>query len=243
VPDGRTGARDWRAAAGELEADDAGSPATVKVQVATSRLRSYQAAGGAAVPFDESLPLEARVERRPLPLVVDDKPVALDLRLLMGRQWLKMAAAVGDYRAAFIERYPIRAPDPTSSGDAWVAAHADAFQVYSALAGRSMDGGALYTYLTGAAGRHAWDGIPGVLVIHQQPLDDVTKAWLAWFEATFAQPPSSGEDAWLPDRLEYQFACSAPQGKGEKVLVAEEYYQGHLDWYNPTSRPAGARSR
>jgi hypothetical protein len=44
-------------------------------------------------------------------------------------------------------------------------------------------------------------------------------------------------DAWLPSRLEYQFACSAPENSGEetpgeKVFSAQEYYHGHLDWYN-----------
>jgi hypothetical protein len=32
--------------------------------------------------------------------------------------------------------------------------------------------------------------------------------------------------------MEYQFACAAPSASAEIVLTAEEYYQGHLDWYN-----------
>ena len=33
--------------------------------------------------------------------------------------------------------------------------------------------------------------------------------------------------------LEYQFAASAPQRVGgERVYVADEYYQGRLDWYS-----------
>ena len=58
-------------------------------------------------------------------------------------------------------------------------------------------------------------------------------------------------DAWEPDRLEYRFACSAPEGTHEKVLASEEFYQGHLDWYNldvdsksqGLGRTAGARLR
>jgi len=53
-----------------------------------------------------------------------------------------------------------------------------------------------------------------------------------WFTTTFTQPPSKNEDAWLSDRLEYQFACSAPEGASETVFEAEEYYHGRLDWYN-----------
>src|SRR5687767_3891640 len=56
---------------GEFKGDDAGSPATTKIQLATTRLRGYRAARGTALVFDESLPLEARVERRALPLTMD----------------------------------------------------------------------------------------------------------------------------------------------------------------------------
>ena len=64
-----------------------------------------------------------------------------------------------------------------------------------------------------------------------------------WFEALIAQPPAA--EAWQPDRLEYQFACAAPQAgpdgtaAADKVLVAEEYFHGHLDWYNLDVDPAG----
>jgi len=53
-----------------------------------------------------------------------------------------------------------------------------------------------------------------------------------WFQNLFYQPEVPGNDAWLPERLEYQFACSAPIGETEKIFTAEEYYHGHLDWYN-----------
>src|ERR1043166_7576476 len=49
-------AKQWQM--GEFIGDDAGSPATVKVQVTTTRLRTYCAAGGTVQPFDELLPLE-----------------------------------------------------------------------------------------------------------------------------------------------------------------------------------------
>ena len=36
-----------------------------------------------------------------------------------------------------------------------------------------------------------------------------------------------------PQRLEYAFACAAADGAGnEKVLAADEYFHGRLDWYN-----------
>src|SRR5438477_1892846 len=217
---------------GEFLGDDAGSPATVRVQLATTRLRTYRAARGTTLAFDESLPLEARVERRALPLTMDGNPMSLDIRLLMGRQWLKMIKPIADYTAAFVQKYPILAPDPTAEEDAYVCAHLEAFQVAAALAGRRMDGGALYAFLTGGTGRHAWDGIPSILGPHQAAIDEVAKAFVLWFTTTFTQPRSRDEDAWMSDRLEYQFACAAPDGATETVFDAEEYYHGHLDWYN-----------
>lgn len=53
---------------------------------------------------------------------------------------------------------------------------------------------------------------------------------MSWFEALVYQPAEA--DAWVGDRLEYQFAVSAPEGATEKVLVADEYYHGRLDWHS-----------
>ncbi|HEU5322327.1 MAG TPA: hypothetical protein VFX28_16095, partial [Methylomirabilota bacterium] len=63
-------------------------------------------------------------------------------------------------------------------------------------------------------------------------VDALARRFVAWFERLVLQPRTAGEDAWVPDRLEYRFACSAPEEAGEKVLAAEEYHHGHLDWYN-----------
>lgn len=217
---------------GEFRGDDAGSPVSAKVQLSTTRLRTYQAAHGPVQTLDDALPLEARVERRRLPLIMGDKAIAFDLRLLMGRQWLKMAAGVADYADAFVQRFPIPVPDPGRAEDAHLCAHAEVWQGVAAVAGRCMDGGALHDWLTADAAHHAWDGVAGVLDVHKPALDAVATAFLRWFEELFAQPPASGEDAWLSDRLEYRFACAAPEATGETVFEAEEYYQGHLDWYN-----------
>jgi len=217
---------------GEFRGEDAGSPAAAKVQVATTRLRAYKAAHGTVQEFDDALPLEARVERRPIPLSIGGRMASLDIRLLMGRQWLKMMAPVADYESAFIQRYPIDVPDPSKKEDAHLCAHPEVWQTFAAVAGARMDGGALYEYLVADAGHHAWDGMTSVLAVHRSPIDDLAKSFVQWFETLFTQPPETGEDAWLPDRLEYQFTCAAPEGKGDIVLEAEEYYHGHLDWYN-----------
>ncbi len=214
---------------GEFHGDDAGSPIFAKVYVGTTRLRAFRADGHPSEPFDDSVPLEARVEARPLPFVLGERDFSLDLRLLLGRQWLKMTAAIGDFSSEFTSAYPIHEPDPTDRADAIYCAQPEAWAAFAAVTGRRMDGGKLYLYLVEDPGNHAWDGI-AALDPHRNEVDEVAERFVNWFERLIHQP--SGRDSWVPDRLEYQFACSGPDAEGETVLEAEEYYHGHLDWYS-----------
>lgn len=221
--------RQWQM--GEFRGDDAGSPASAKLQVSTTALRTYRAPGGGVQAFDDGLPLEARVERRPLPLTIEGVNASLDLRLLMGRQWLRMIAPIASYAAAFVARYEIRQPDPTRDEEAAICAHAESWQVVAAVAGRCMDGAALYSYLKGNAQRRAWDGVLGVLDMHKAAIDAAAAAFVRWVDALITVPAGT-ESAWRPDRLEYQFATAAPEGAAETVFTADEYFHGRIDWYN-----------
>ena len=221
--------RQWQV--GEFQGDDAGSPLQAKLQLAHTELTKYRPREQDPQPFDDALPLEARVERRPVPLRLAGRPLSLDLRLLMGRQWLKLIADVADYRQPFLDAYPITAPDPSLPDDADRAAHPEVWQAFAAVAGRRMDGGALYEHLKVAAGNHPYDGVVGIADADKPELDLRAGRFVAWFERLFLQPPAEGEDAWDAARLEYRFACSAPEADGEKVYAAEEYHGGHLDWW------------
>jgi hypothetical protein len=222
--------RQWQM--GEFEGSDAGSPVFAKLQVDTTTLTKYQPDAQAVQPFEQNVPLEAKVERRPLPFFLNKRAVSLDIRLLMGRYWLKLIAGIGSYAQAYITApaYAITAPDPTQVAEADRCASPEVWQVYSALAGRAMDGGALYLYLTADPSHHAYDGI-AVASGDQHAIDACAVKFLAWFGRQFYQP-ASGDDAWIPSNLEYQFSTSAPLATGEKVYVADEYYQGRLDWYS-----------
>jgi hypothetical protein len=207
---------------GEFQGDDAASPIEAKVRITQSRLRNYTAAASGIIEdFDDAIPLEAKVERRPVAFT-------LQLQLLMGRQWLKMLPVAG-LRSEYIRQYPIQQPDPTSPADASICAHQDAWSEFAAHAGRAMNGAAFYQHLK-TPGAHAADGIAGSGG-HEADLDKAAARFVAWVEALVAQP--SAADAWLPERLEYQFSASAPAGPGvETVLTASEYYHGHIDWYS-----------
>lgn len=220
-------ARQWQL--GEFLADDAGAPVLAQMRVDYTRLTRARLGEDPPEPMVDPLPLETRVERQRAAFVRGGRKVAFDLRLLLGRRWLKAIAGIGDYAQAYRDAYPIVAPDPTSEDDADICAHAGAFAMMSALAGRAMDGGDLYLHLK-EAGAHAWDGL-AVLGAHKGPLDLAGGKLVAWFERLISQPPPERDGAWTPDRLEYQFDCSAPTSEEAKVYSAKEYASGRLDWW------------
>lgn len=219
--------RQWQV--GEFRGDDAGSPVYARLLAQVEALKSFEPATGDPVPFDDSVPLETRVEQRPIVFSTKDSLRSLDLRLLMGRQWLKLIAPIGDFRSAYIDQYAIKRPDPDDRDDAQSVAHVDAWQHFSALAGRAMDGAALYLYLKADPTHHAYDDII-VPEVQKTDIDDAATKFLAWFEELFVQPKGEG-DSWLPSHLEYQFSLDTTGAPG-KVLRAQEYYHGRLDWFN-----------
>lgn len=218
---------------GEFHGSDAGSPVFAMMLMQTTRLTKYQAASGSAELFDYSIPLETKVERRPVPLRRKGRVISLDLRLVMARQWFSLMAGVADYQAAFIAAYPIPKPDPANAADVDRCGSPEVWDTFQALAGRAMDGGALYEYLIADPSHHAYDGIASIAHGDYTAIDKRATKFLAWVARFLAQPPASGNDAWVPERLEYQFSASAPlPGGAEKVYVAEGFASGRLDWYS-----------
>jgi hypothetical protein len=222
---------------GEFIGDDAGSPVIAKTHLHTTRLTKYQAGEEPAEPLQRQIPLEATVENRPIAFERAGQAISLDIRLLMGRQWLKLVQPVDpNLKADYIDRFGIDPPDPTQETDAAICAHPRVWQQFAAVATRSMDGYTLYAHLKLDAGNSAHEGIGSADTPQKRDeLDALAEKWVAWFENLFLQPLEADNPSWRPAYLEHQFACAAPTGDGdggEKVLTAEEYYHGHLDWYN-----------
>ncbi|MEP0914104.1 hypothetical protein NDI45_24665 [Leptolyngbya sp. GB1-A1] len=218
---------------GEFKGDDAGSPVFAKIHLSTARLDAFQAGDHSTQPFNTDIPLEAQVERRTISFEREGQFIALDLRLLMGRQWLKLMQRIGNFRQEFLDRYPIALPDPSDRSNAAVCADFEAWQHVAAVAGRAMDGYQLYQHLK--AGGSAHDGTT-ISAADHAAVNDLATRFVTWFEALYYQPApepdANGSDAWKPEYLEYQFAISAPDETDRPVMQAEEYYHGRLDWYN-----------
>jgi hypothetical protein len=173
--------------------------------------------------------------------------MSLDLRLVVGRRWLKLlereaAAPDGlsaDYRDAYRDAYGVPVPDPTLPEDAAVCAHPETWQQAGAAAERAMDGIALLEYLEDS-GHAAHDGI-GAAPADEARLATLAQKLRSWFRSLIVQPDAPESEAWLPSRLEYQFGCSATDGSGEQVMRAEEYFHGTLDWHALDRMPPGSR--
>jgi hypothetical protein len=228
-------ARQWQM--GELKGDDAGSPVFARLHVTSTRLTKYQPAQGAVRAFDEAMPLETKVEQLSVPFAVAGQAIALDIRLLLGRQWLKMLGKVGlgAYTDGFKAAFDVKLPDAGQRSGAAVCAHLESWRQFAACAGRKMDGYQWLRYLReNPAPRTFADLAPGLTIDpgDAPAIDTLGDRFQAWFERLFAQPSTPEERAWLPERLEYQFQCSAPEGEAEKVFLADEYHHGRLDWYN-----------
>ncbi|HWT02750.1 MAG TPA: hypothetical protein VN256_21055 [Pyrinomonadaceae bacterium] len=226
--------RQWQF--GEFRGEDAGSPVAAELQVETTRLTRYAHREGAAVAYDGELPLEAKVER-------EEVPLDLALRLQLGHHWFRLLEQKGltnKYRPLFRGAYAVAPPPEPSVAAAAALSNRAALQVRAAAARRATDGGRLLEDLhSGARAEDVTFQVPGttqVLSVDAADRGAVAEAaaeFVAYFARLFSQPTKEDGAAWSPEHLEYQFACSAPRrGGGQTVLVADEYYQGRLDWYS-----------
>lgn len=225
--------RQWQV--GELQADDAGSPVLAQMHLRRTELTELGARDLPVTPFADALPLETRVERRPVVLSLGGTPLALDLRLAIGRRWEKLLAASGlpaTYRDAFRDAYPVQAPDPDDPDDAALVAHLSVWQSVAAVAGRALDGGALFEHLTAVPPGHPYDGVVGVVQGDKDALDALGGKLVAWFRDLVEPAAAPEQDAWDPQRLEYRFRAAGPDGAGGgRRYVADGYHGGRLDWW------------
>lgn len=236
-------ARQWQL--GEFRGTDGGSPVTATYSVTASppgRFRSDTGPDGApgpAGPLPPDRPLEAVAERRPLPFAFGTEPISFDLRLALGRRWLKLLARSSELRSRrfgerYVELYPIALPDPANPADSARVAHPEVWAATQAVAGRRLDGYLLYLHLKG--GGHAADGIDARR--QRDELNALGPRLTGWFDDLIDQPSGAdpqrpeGNSTWDPRRLEHRFSVSAavPTG-GERVLTAPEYPGGELDWH------------
>ena len=230
--------RQWQM--GEFIGEDAGSPVTAKVAWKSDSVKAIQSPAGEVEAYDPNLPLESVIEARPIQLTRAGHFHNVDLRLALGRRWrqlLEENSLRGNVQG-FQNKYAFVAPDPAVEADFAITAHAGAWQTLAAIAGRAIDGGALWLHLSG--GGKASDGLGLASDPKKADIDRLGQEFLAWANRLYFQPKKQME-MWQPQQLEYEAGLSAPNGPTAAALKAPEYNGGRLDWFNFDAVPAGPK--
>jgi len=217
---------------GEFQGEDAASALLAKVHIKTTSLTKYQAGQDGVSPFkDREMPLEVKVENQPISFTLGNQEISIDLRLVMGRHWLKLLikeVLLKDLKVDFIGAYKFNEPNSDSPADAQICAHIEVWQQLAAVSKGNIDGYKLYEDIKKTTETNFFN----TLLVAEPGLQQLGEKYVKWFEKLYVQPVNDANPSWKPSYLEHQFSCSAPKGAAEKVLIANEYYHGHLDWYN-----------
>jgi hypothetical protein len=217
--------RQWQF--GELRGENTGSAIKARLQLRVTRLDSYASANNAASPYDDTVPLEVRVEREPVPM-------ALGMRVQIGRHFGRLAGNLwgGRIKAAYLARYPIEASaDPERA--AQLASDPKARAYFSAVEGRIVDGRKLLDDIASVA-HEAFVVSLAISDANRNVLRAAASTLPAWLARLYSLPGTAEQVSWQPSRLEYRFACGAPAESGSEsrlTLAAKDYPGGHLDWY------------
>lgn len=221
--------RQWQF--GEIQGEDAASCVTSRIAYQHEEIDRLAFHNQTVSRYDPAeIPLEARVERENIPLIVREKGTETYSDILfavqLGKQFLRQLKAdnlEGQY-PIYLAKYPLR----VLPGDP------DAEQIRRSLGRRIADGVAIW--------RDILNGKHDLWVTSDPSIDDglinsaaiFAEAFSKKFKRLFTQPDSAKDNAWLQNHVEYQFVVAeqAAPDEAQTVLLAEQYHQGRLDWYS-----------
>jgi hypothetical protein len=211
--------RQWQF--GEFQGEDAASPVTAQILGEHTTLDLVSFPGDHVTAYDESVPLEVQVERETL---VGN----LFLSTQLARYFLRLMRDQGlvAYLDKFLLKYTL---DPAVDKNDY-----EGVQLLTAVQGRLFDGYQLYKDMVTSAGTGTlfdqWMNDVGISLADQQQFALIAEPYQAWINRNYGLT-SATTTAWLPEKLEYQFALvsSLP---AQMRLTADQYFTGHLDWYS-----------
>jgi hypothetical protein len=211
--------RQWQF--GEFQGEDAASAVTAQIIGEHTAMDRVRFPKDSVIGYDETVPLETHVERETL----RDN---LFLAVQMGRYFVKLMRANGLDAALgkFVDNYPLTYPIDRNDIEGQLLLHA--------AAGRVFNGFSLHRDINTPDGAgtvfESWLASEGLSVASFKPLES---AFVAWHERNYSQPANVADACWLPSQLEYQFAAASPSvADSQKTLIADQYSEGHLDWYS-----------
>ncbi len=228
---------------GEFEGDDAGSPVFAKIHMESERINKYKPANNPVQHYNENeLPLETLVEQMPLQFRSGNVNIMLDIRLVMGRYWLKLINHLkSEIKEIYKENYSLKISSFANTDSLNKLENAKLnsdinIKILHKIFKNSIDGYELYKNIDLENNIHSYsEFLPDTDLELLEELNKIEIKFIRWYER-FIQQPDNNNSAWNPEQLEYQFACGAKNNYTEKTFEASEYYHGHLDWYNLDSR-------
>src|SRR5665647_1836220 len=210
--------RQWQF--GEFEGEDAATPVTAQILGMHKSMDRVSFPVGQPFALKQDMPLETHVERE---TIRPDLAIAVQ----MGRYFLKLMKENGleALLPDFITRYPLNfVIDPNDT---------DALQLYQSLRNKVFNGYSLYAEIITPEGAATifenW--IDAAFPLTKVKFKTMATLFSDWHQRNYSQPDTADDTAWLPSQLEYQFNISSPQNQ-QVTLSAEQYYEGHLDWYS-----------
>jgi hypothetical protein len=240
-------ARQWQT--GEFRGEDNGSPAAAQWRAECAPLTRYQPGfmtAGASVEgqsFDrKSIPLETMVEReRARP----GEDVAEKLRFAVeaGQHFLRMLdqqSTSKNYHELFKTKFAF-AP---LTFEQRAEMDGDSLSFIDLVGPRVPDGRKLYAKLNVPL-RPApptfpkWPADIAIAVVDVPKVQAAATAWLDWYDRLITEP-GGVNPSWSSERMEYGFSVGARFASGEKVLTAQEYFSGHVDWHDFSVNPGAS---
>jgi hypothetical protein len=225
--------RQWQI--GEYQGEDTGTPVQARARARATMLTRCHLGELApnsqihAPAYDPAAaPLEVMVERRAARAAGPTDLRALRFTVDAGQHFLRMLAdqpLSRDYADRFRARFALQ-PLPA---DALAELDPGTARFLMVSAGRAIDGRRL-EIACGDPATLVGDTALGIEPGDRAELRDLARDWLTWYRGLFAAPT---DDAWIPDRLEYQVSVAArlsADPADEKTLTATAFRGGRLDW-------------
>lgn len=248
-------ARQWQL--GEFQGEDNGSPVMARWQGESARITRYHS--GAIEPgssvnapaYDRShMPLETLVEREPVRSLAPQTTKLEKLRLAVetGLEFLRILdrmSAEGNisknYRNDFVREFPF-----TVTEEQRAILDSDSLAFVDLMSSRAPDGRKIAASFRSTPGRIFISPALNVAAGDRSEIDQAAQQWLKDSETFFSEPETPNL-SWLPQRMEYAFSVSGRFNDGERGLTAQEYFEGHLDWYafdvDPKLKLGGANDK
>lgn len=210
--------RQWQF--GEFEGEDAATPVTAQILGMHTSMDRVSFPAGQPFALKQDMPLETHVERETI------RP-DLYIAVQMGRYFLKLMKENGleALLPDFVTRYPLNYVIDTNDSDA--------LQLFQSVRNKVFNGYSLYVEIItpeGAATIYE-NWVDAAFPLNKFKFKTMATSFSDWHQRNYSQPDTTDDTAWLPTQLEYQFSISSPQNQ-QVTLSAEQYYEGHLDWYS-----------